>query len=271
MRKRINIGLAALVLLMVAVIAWEVLREREPAYQGKRLSVWLAQYYTNHIPTVQDGPLGKQAETAIRQIGTNALPLYLRRLTYRFPPLKLKVMALVPDRWLSALHVRGELDHRVPGAIGLIALGPDARAALPTLIALLKDKDEWLRFLAGFTLEHLAPVAGNDLLPFLKKCLEDPDVMVQSEAIRVLGQMDQEPARVIPRLVEILAETPNVRRSVGIRTDAIRALRRFGAQAKPAVPRLVQLLSDGDEGIRRSAGDALKRVDPEAAAKAGVE
>lgn len=273
MRKRLQIALAVLLIAIAGVIAWRVLhsREREPVYQGKRLSVWLEQYGTNHFPTVRDGPLGKEAETAIRQIGTNAIPTYLRMITTRESPLKLKLMALVPMRWLTRLHVRGVYDYRWRGAFGLIALGKDAKSAFPSLFGVLNDKDEWLRFMAGFTLESLAPVTRDDLLPFLKKCLEDPDVMVQSEAIRVLGQIHQEPERVIPILVELLAKLQSPQHPIGMRIDTIRALRQFGAQAKPAVPKLVELLSDSTGLVRSAATNALKQIDPEAAAKAGVK
>src|SRR5579864_2809300 len=124
MRKRCRIALAVLLVAIIGVISWQSLRE--PVYQGKRLTVWLEQYGTNHFPTVRDGPLGKEAETAVRRIGTNAIPVYLKILTARDLPLKLKVMALVSNRWLARLQVRSVYDYRWRGAFGLIALGPDA-------------------------------------------------------------------------------------------------------------------------------------------------
>lgn len=46
MRNRVQIALAVS-LVATGVIAWQVLRskEPEPSYRGKPLSVWLAQYY----------------------------------------------------------------------------------------------------------------------------------------------------------------------------------------------------------------------------------
>ena len=268
MRKRYRIALTVLFVTIAGLIAWQSLRE--PVYQGKRLSVWLDQYGTNHFPTVRDGPLGKEAETAIRRIGTNAIPVYLKILTTRDPPLKLKVMALVSNRWLARLQVRSVYDYRWSGAFGLIALGTEAKSALPALFGLLSDKDEWMRYVAGFTLESLGPVAGDDLLPLLKNCLQDPDVMVQSEAIRILGQIHQKPDRVIPILVEILAKPQSPQYTQRIRTDAIQALRQLGAEAKPAVPTLVALLNDADAPIRSAATNALKSIDPGAVTTAGV-
>ena len=53
--------------------------------------------------------------------------------------------------------------------------------------------------------------------------------------------------------------------------EARDALRLFGSDAKTAVPALVDLLKDPDADVRKEAGSALKAIDPEAAAKAGVK
>ena len=119
MGKRVQIALAVLLVAIVGVIAWQVMRphEREPVYQGKRLSVWLLQYGTNHWSAGRNSGSCKEAEAAIRQIGTNAIPIYLRIITTRESesPLRLKLMALVPSRWLVRLHVRSVFDYRFLG------------------------------------------------------------------------------------------------------------------------------------------------------------
>jgi HEAT repeats len=178
------------------VIAWQVLREREPVYQGKPLSVWLRQYRVTHTDG-DGGELGKQTETAIRQIGTNAIPIYLGIITTRESALKLKLMALVPKRWLARFPMRSVYDFRFQGAYGLMALGAEAKPAVPVLIALLKDSDPDVRETAVFTLRSLGPVA-SDALASLIKCVHDPSYSVQYHAILGLGQIHQEPERVIP-------------------------------------------------------------------------
>jgi len=45
----------------------------------------------------------------------------------------------------------------------------------------------------------------------------------------------------------------------------------FGPDARIAVPALVELLNDPDLEVRGRATNALKAIDPEAAAKAGVK
>jgi C-terminal processing protease CtpA/Prc len=41
MRKRVHIALAVLLVILAGVSGWQVLRLREPVYQGKPLRVWL--------------------------------------------------------------------------------------------------------------------------------------------------------------------------------------------------------------------------------------
>jgi hypothetical protein len=270
MRKRVYIALAVVLVALAGVIAWQVLREREPVYQGKPLRVWLVQYGTNHWSAGRNGELDRQAEAAIQHLGTNAIPLYLKIITTRESSLKLKLLALVPKRWLARFHLRSVNNYRHLGAYGLIALGADAKPSVPALIALLNDKNPDVRYAAVFALRSLGPVAG-DALPSLIKCLKDPDFRVQSDAILGLGEIHQEPERVIPILVKLLDEPQNPQHSEIIRSDAIWSLRHFGALAKPALPSLLRLLDDAHENIRYDATNALKAIDPEAAAKAGVK
>jgi hypothetical protein len=144
---------------VIGVIVWQVLRLREPVYQGKGLSVWLVQYGTNHWSAGRGDEFDKQAETAIRQIGTNAIPMYLSIITTRESPLELKLLSLVPKRWLARFHLRSIYNYRHLGAYGLIGLGVEAKPSVPALSALLNDKNPEVRYIAVFALRSLGPVA----------------------------------------------------------------------------------------------------------------
>ena len=41
MRKRVQVALAVALIILAGVIAWQVLRLREPVYQGKSASYWM--------------------------------------------------------------------------------------------------------------------------------------------------------------------------------------------------------------------------------------
>ncbi len=51
----------------------------------------------------------------------------------------------------------------------------------------------------------------------------------------------------------------------------IAALIPFGSKAKPAVPALIRALSDPEASVREAARRALEKIDPKAAAEAGVK
>jgi hypothetical protein len=267
MRKRVHIVLAIGLAMVAGAIAWQVLRQREPVYQGRQLGFWLRQWATTHLDG-DGGDVGHQAETAIRQIGTNAIPLYLEMLTTKESTLKLKLLTMVPNRWAGRLPRNGVYEYRLLGAYGFMALGVESRSTVPALMALLKDVDPDVRATAAFTLQRLGPVASN-ALPSLIACLEDPSYTVRYHAILGMGQIRQAPERVIPLLVGYL-DKPLDPRWAKLRNCAIGSLRQFGPLAKPAVPALLRLLEDSHSSIRSDVTAALKAIDPDAAVKAGV-
>jgi hypothetical protein len=91
MRKRVQIAVAVLLAAIAGLAVWQGLRspEREPVYQGKRLSSWLIASVTNGTPEAQ-----AQAYAAVRQVGPNALPTLLRMLRAKDSRLKAELMAL---------------------------------------------------------------------------------------------------------------------------------------------------------------------------------
>jgi len=245
-------------------------RSREPVYQEKALSVWLDQYCTNH-ESQPGSDLDKDAETAIRHFGTNAIPTYLHMITDKGSPLTLQLIAHTSSKWRNRLHIPDLSDYqlqlddrRVLGAVGIAALGDEAKPAIPILIGLLHETNEWVRIAAATALGSLGP-AAHDAVPALMTCLNDPDAGVRLSAASGLGQIHQNSEQVIQILIK-QAEG----RDANTRWAAVESLGQFGAQAKPAVPILVGFLNDSDEMMRLMATNALRNIDPEAAEKAGV-
>ena len=81
MRKRVQIALAVLLLAIGGMIAWQVLRLREPVYQGKTLNAWLQEYVAadNQFPVTEEKTATlRRAGDGIRRIGTNALPFLVQ-------------------------------------------------------------------------------------------------------------------------------------------------------------------------------------------------
>jgi hypothetical protein len=217
------------------------------------LSVWLVQYGTNHWAegrwsAGRKCDLDAQAENAIRQIGTNAIPTCLRIIGTRDSPL-LRLVSLLPERWLPSFYRPSTPEYQFQGAYGLIALGVDAKPAVPALISLLNDSHGEVRYAAVFALDELGSLA-EDALPSMVKCLK-PD---EFHSIRL------EPERAIPVLVRLLDESENQPHCERIRSNAMSGLRQFRALAKPAIPTLLRLLNDANEDTRWQAGASFVLV-----------
>ncbi len=262
----------------VAGLAWlYFLRSGEPVYQGKPLTVWLQQFGTNHWSAGHGGDLDRQAEAALQHIGTNAVPIYLQMMTAKESPLRVKVLTLIPKPWLARFHVSGVDEYRNQinsrnhlGTFGFVALGAQAKPFVPALMALNSDEDQGTRYYAVFTLRCLGPMA-NAALPVMLACLKDPQPSVRVEAAKFFGEIQQQPEQSVRVLMDFIEQYRTDRIHWFPSYDAIRSLAKFGAQAKPAVPMLIGLLNDPQQGIRDAATNALRDIDPDAAAKAGVQ
>jgi hypothetical protein len=80
----------------------------------------------------------------------------------------------------------------------------------------------------------------------------------------ILGKKGQ---RAVPQLIEIVHQ----KISPDSQSSAIYALDVVGPSAKEVVPSLLRWATNANEGVRFSAIRFLRRIDPEAAAKAGVK
>ena len=124
---------------VISFLMWP--REKEPEYQGKKLSYWL---FRPPRPPFSEPAAPAEAiasETALRHIGTNAIPCLLKWLSYEPSPLKKKSSAALlrlPARFqpgkLIAYLSESDLERKAFIAEqGFIMLGPDAWPAVETL------------------------------------------------------------------------------------------------------------------------------------------
>jgi hypothetical protein len=121
---------------------------------------------------------------------------------------------------------------RVQAANHLGVLGPGAKDAAPALIEALKRKDDMLWVVS----------AGS------------------------LGRIQADPEAAVPALIGRLLD----RRGHG-QPEVVEALGEYGPRAKAAVPMLEKLLKDrSSKELIKAVPQALKRIDPEAAAGAGA-
>lgn len=168
----------------------------EPIYEGKKLSAWLVEAYN-------PGDQQEHAREAIRQMGTNALPMLIKVLQ-------------TPDRnqAVSAFRV----------------LGATATSAVPAVLNLLTN--DIIAQEAVYALVQIGPQASLSISYGLTN---------QNSKIRLGSAM------------------------------AFSLMASEGKLAKSAVPLLLNAIHDHDTNVCSYASHALRRIDPEAADKAGVK
>lgn len=271
--RRLTCVLAILLVLFLIGLVLVALRSHEPAYQGKSLSGWLREFEEAKVnsPTSRYHPSAAEFQAqfvepthnAVRQIGTNALPTLLSLLRAQDSLLQQRVRALLGRLPFVRWRPTSQDLRRSMALDGFSALGTNAQPAVPALIALLNDKDGEVRKYAAWCLGSVGP-AAEQAVPALIQRLADSDSLVGESAENSLGLIHRKPELVIPVLKERLAAARK-------KQLTLFALGCFGTEAKAAVPVILPLLDHPDPETRTWAAMALKRIDPDAAAKAEVK
>jgi HEAT repeat protein len=272
-RKKIFASVALLAL--VGGVAWELLRSRvpDPIYEGKHLSYWLA-----HPPAPVMGPGDsidneEVDETAVRHIGTNAIPLLLTYMSARDSRIKTAMIKLMRSRhFVKFGKLFTDEDRHSQAAAGFEVLGSMGlgQSAVPELMRIYKLNLS-LRSQA-YVVQALGSIGSGakDSLPLLIEATTNSDVWLRQCSLRALGRMSCEPDVVVPVLARALNDPVPY-----IRLVAVQSLSNFGPQAKEAIPGLFELRRDQPPDsklkIVREIDRALTNIDPEAATKAGIQ
>jgi HEAT repeat protein len=163
---------------------------------------------------------------------------------YRGKPLSQWIKALQdkdPLAKLEALNVLGQA-------------GPPARAAVPALIGVFRDKDATFLFLHPLAAVALARI-GPTAVPALEEALKDPASLVRGGAALALGMMGPDAKPAVPGLAGLLKD-----REMLVRNVAASALGDIGPGAKEALPALQAALTDESATVRVEAGAALWKI-----------
>jgi hypothetical protein len=253
-RNKIVLGFVGIVMVAVTVVL-VLSKPRMPEYQGKTLEAWIEASYGD-AGKVQ---IDSNAASAVRRIGTNAIPVLLNWVLYEPTAWNVKAVALF-DRWFpnaSGTQVRSWLAHeraieRAERAKeGFYILGPKASPAIPIL------------------LEHLPKARSANVKYNIMYCLGTIQPEVKTLAGRVSYQNAEvaeaaveglemwgasEPETAVPALAKALRNSPyaNVRRA------AAKALGNFRQPGELAVDMLKAAAgSDPDGEVRAEAAKAL--------------
>jgi HEAT repeat protein len=264
--------------------------EREPEYNGKKLSEWLA--------LQNDRP--EDVEVAVRVIGTNALPVLVKCAEYQLPHWRLRLLKLYEK--FPLFLIRASVASFIAGdarqlrafnsVFGFRVLGTNALAVAPELARFLADKRNRERETVARALAYvggpdsLSPLLaavqdkttsdiqragfanaishlnyrGPDLsnaVPVMIACLEESNRFVPSLAATALGNFLLQPDQCVPVLTKAL-ESPDYR----VRRNAIRSLGKFGPQATNALDAISKSLNDSRQDVRTQATNALRQIAP---------
>jgi HEAT repeat protein len=142
------------------------------------------------------------------------------------------------------------------------------RPALAILIEGLKDGHYFVRARCARAILNLAPEAKSavpGLLQLIKDNMHD-DWEGRAYAAVALGKMGVREKTMLSALIEGLEQQPYK----DLRLLAARFMGEMGVEAKAAVPALVAAAKESDAELSRAAGEVLKKVAPDEAAKAGI-
>src|SRR6516164_3232031 len=103
MKKRVRRAVTLLLVVVVVFTAWQVCRQSEPVYAGKELSVWL-QTYAPSSPAGRGSPQWREADDAMRHIGTNSIPVLLQMLRATDGKAKAWLMVLAQKQRVVRIH-----------------------------------------------------------------------------------------------------------------------------------------------------------------------
>jgi HEAT repeat protein len=262
------IGVIAVLLVVVILLR----HHPEPVYQGKPLRDWLALYTrgikvngSSIMDTGTRTPADKQqADAAVLEIGTNAFPTLLRLLGTSESPLKLKWITFVKRQPFIKPPARAWLGYS-QASQAFAALGSIGNNAVPALIQLYQRKisPQSQTFIIS-SLENIGSNALPAAMPVFLDGSTNSDFGIRTEALFATSRIHAPSEIFVPILITALND-PSSRQS------AIRALGGYGAEAQIAVPKLIPFLQDKVPYIRTATAQALKQIDPEDAAQAGVK
>jgi HEAT repeats/HEAT repeat len=273
----------------------------DPIYQGKPLSKWVA----TPNPGSYDASGYASAIVAVKEMGTNALPYLIHELRSQDSPLwgfvppsayRLKLVQRI--RLMSGPNASLRQQRAV---YFLEILGPAAKPAIPALSECLDRPDiaeQAAEVLGYYGMSGHVALGREATLPLLK-ALTNGDARARFVAANALGLLGTRPDLVVPALINALKDpAPDVRavaaRSFGsykseadvivpalmlslddkdptVRQGTLWMLGMYRARALNSVPKVLVLLNDPDFKVRQAATNALKYIDTNAPAGAGIK
>lgn len=212
----------------------------EPVHNGKTLSEWIADL------KVLDGSKNSAAIQALRQMGPH-------------PKIAPALFEFIQD------DVRNVFQ-RGWAADALSEVGADPAIAIPLLRDVIEKEAHELSFIASGMYSGLEKY-GAVAIPTCLELLKSKNLAAHPGAAFCLSKIGRGTDEVVPALREALKQ-----KHYATRREAVSALGNLGPEAVVAVPDLIELINKNaedarDSELQKAAHEALKKLDPKAAAK----
>jgi HEAT repeat protein len=207
------------------------------------------------------GPDAKEAMPMLRSALKDAaisVRLETALALWRIDPAELQLPVVLDTLNDPSAQVRGDAC-RILGTIGPAANG--ARAALDKTLA---DKESSVRQQGAEALGRLGSGAAASALA-VQKLFADDEALVRITAALAYWRITSEANKALEVLAKGLKDDDRL-----VKKMTIQNIGDMGAAAQPLVPTLTDIAHEDDGNLREAARNALKKIDPGAAKKAGV-
>ena len=137
MKPRLRIALILLLVAVLGGVVWGTRSQRVPVYQGKPLSFWLKGFELDDYP---GKPSVNEAVEAVRDAGTNALPILLHMLQVRDSDWKQRLTRLAQrQHFIKVKYVSADTQNWAARLAFLAVNRGPANYAVPSLVEISRQ------------------------------------------------------------------------------------------------------------------------------------
>lgn len=183
MRNELKIAVGVLGIVILGIGFWWFLTSREPRYQGKPLHIWLADF------DLSGSRQPEAAAEALRNMGTNAVPLLTQLIQSKDPQWKQVVMGFNDRQRYLQFQVTEARVLRFRAVEAYRVLGPVGATSVSNLIKIMSSEaSAEVRADVATALGWIGPEA-KEAIPVLLKAAEDPHPQLRRNALFALANI----------------------------------------------------------------------------------
>ena len=249
----------------------QILLVLDSGSRKQALRLWVSRM--QNLPAHQVGTLSIQPNDAefLADCFPTLVVVLRNRDKCQFHQTTIELLTLRPTESIEIIEAVSEVlqDEDQPPQLRRFAADALLKMKGPRAVAAgsmgLKAKDVELRQWIAHAMRELGKDETSPAIPALQIALEDPDPLVRTCAAVVLAKAGHSTSLVIESLLHGLRKEEGC-----VLCDVLEGIAEVGPKAKAAVQILLVDLKHVSPSVRERASAALAKIDPEAAAKAGI-